>query len=614
VVLGLALGFLLGLAPSCGASKPCGPDTCAGCCDSAGACLAGSSDFACGSAGSTCVACDSGRRCSAGFCTTGAGGGDGGVGGGSGGGVGGGTTGGGSGGGSGGGAGGGTGGGVGGGSGTGGGTGSPADTFVDELARRYCARNVSCGFNADGGVADCEALLHLFFADLLRGARRGASALDAAATTSCLSRVPAAACSALGRELNFCLDAFVPAAATRSACIGDADCAQVADRCAGPGCTGTCQAQGTLGGPCRSTTCDHGLYCDLATSTCRATVAAGQPCPSSTMCNGDSVCTNGNCVALPLAGALCDPFSTGNRCAESAYCSSLTCVARKQPGATCQASTECVWNAACVQGKCVARGVVGATCSTTAECLDGLACDVVLKQCATVTYNLPRNASCTRLTRFCRVDAQVCAGQAVSADGGLVSSGTCRDSVVGDPCVRHSDCNAGLYCAGSGASGGCQPAALNSACASAANCRPTEDCITGVCRARIATGAPCTATGPGCLDPAASCLAASDTDLTLLCRRLAPPGATCRTDTASCQFPAVCLGGRCVLAGHVGQPCLSFWGCLDGVCLDRMGGLGSTPASTCAAPRGDGAACLTGVSCASGTCDTRAGVCISACQ
>jgi hypothetical protein len=69
-----------------------------------------------------------------------------------------------------------------------------------------------------------------------------------------------------------------------------------------------------------------------------------------------------------------------------------------------------------------------------------------------------------------------------------------------------------------------------------------------------------------------------------------------------------------VLAGHVGQPCLPVWGCLDGVCLDNSGALGTAPLGVCAAPRADGEDCLTGANCASGTCDPRLGTCVSACR
>ncbi len=53
----------------------CGPATCAGCCDSTGACQQGTSPDACGTAGGACGACGLGAVCQAGTCAV-AGGGD----------------------------------------------------------------------------------------------------------------------------------------------------------------------------------------------------------------------------------------------------------------------------------------------------------------------------------------------------------------------------------------------------------------------------------------------------------------------------------------------------------------------------------------------------------
>ena len=49
--------------------RPCGPDTCAGCCSATGECLAGASDAAaCGENGAACAACGPAKACSAGKC------------------------------------------------------------------------------------------------------------------------------------------------------------------------------------------------------------------------------------------------------------------------------------------------------------------------------------------------------------------------------------------------------------------------------------------------------------------------------------------------------------------------------------------------------------------
>lgn len=592
-LLGLALGFVGASLNACGSTKPCGPDTCQGCCDN-GACLAGTATSACGSAGSTCVACDGQRTCTAGFCSGANGGG---------------SDGGGSGGG---------GAGGGGGSSTGGGGGglpsNPVDTFLTQLADGYCARSIACGFAASDATADCRALIHLSFGDVPRSAALQGTSLDQASAASCLSGVSAASCDALSRQMSLCLDALRATAVTGNACASGVDCASPGDRCAGQAwCSRTCRPMGTLGGPCRSTACNHGLYCDRATNTCQATVPAGAQCPSSTMCDGDSFCSAGKCVALPVAGQVCR--SVTPRCAESAFCVGLTCQTRRPAGSLCATVDECEVGLACINAQCTARVGEGASCSASAECADGLACDAVLQRCQAVDYTIHRGGECTRSTRYCQVDAQLCAGQGRAADGGFTSSGTCRDTQQGDACANHFDCNAGQYCLPRAGNtlGACTPAGALTACSSAANCRAQDDCVNGLCQPRIATGTRCTAAGPGCADPAAVCAGASDVDATLQCRRLAPPGATCRSNTGACQFPAVCEDGGCVVAGHPGGPCLAVFGCLDGVCLAPDGGLGSTPTGRCFPPRADGEPCAAAPAC-TGTCDQATGVCVSACQ
>lgn len=49
-------------------AKPCGPGACAGCCDEAGECVAGTGLFECGAGGAMCTACMPNEVCSAGAC------------------------------------------------------------------------------------------------------------------------------------------------------------------------------------------------------------------------------------------------------------------------------------------------------------------------------------------------------------------------------------------------------------------------------------------------------------------------------------------------------------------------------------------------------------------
>lgn len=66
----LVAGALGALLLACGpvAEKPCGPDTCTGCCDGAGVCQTGVTEATCGAGGNTCAACSSPLVCQLGAC------------------------------------------------------------------------------------------------------------------------------------------------------------------------------------------------------------------------------------------------------------------------------------------------------------------------------------------------------------------------------------------------------------------------------------------------------------------------------------------------------------------------------------------------------------------
>ncbi len=70
IVLGMAVGLVASLAPSCGPTAACGPGTCYGCCDAAGECVGGITQDSCGGNGVACVACAAGQVCVTGACST----------------------------------------------------------------------------------------------------------------------------------------------------------------------------------------------------------------------------------------------------------------------------------------------------------------------------------------------------------------------------------------------------------------------------------------------------------------------------------------------------------------------------------------------------------------
>ncbi|MDX2015804.1 MAG: hypothetical protein SFW67_36760 [Myxococcaceae bacterium] len=71
VVVGWAVGILVGLTACAPPAPTCGPSNCAeGCCTEAGACERGDGVSACGRGGQQCVACMTGQTCRAGACGT----------------------------------------------------------------------------------------------------------------------------------------------------------------------------------------------------------------------------------------------------------------------------------------------------------------------------------------------------------------------------------------------------------------------------------------------------------------------------------------------------------------------------------------------------------------
>ncbi|MBX7102068.1 MAG: hypothetical protein K1X89_30415 [Myxococcaceae bacterium] len=67
-LLGMGIGLLVALAPSCG--KKCGPDTCStGCCNAKNECVGGTDTATCGKGGASCSACSGTDTCTDGACT-----------------------------------------------------------------------------------------------------------------------------------------------------------------------------------------------------------------------------------------------------------------------------------------------------------------------------------------------------------------------------------------------------------------------------------------------------------------------------------------------------------------------------------------------------------------
>jgi hypothetical protein len=68
LVLGLVVGFIFAIAPSCGQAGRCNSTNCRGCCLAGVACQDPVGERACGARGNTCVACGAGQSCINGVC------------------------------------------------------------------------------------------------------------------------------------------------------------------------------------------------------------------------------------------------------------------------------------------------------------------------------------------------------------------------------------------------------------------------------------------------------------------------------------------------------------------------------------------------------------------
>ena len=66
LAIGMSLGLLMALAPSCG--KKCGPDNCKSGCCAKDTCVVPATDAQCGASGLACAACTNGQTCQSGAC------------------------------------------------------------------------------------------------------------------------------------------------------------------------------------------------------------------------------------------------------------------------------------------------------------------------------------------------------------------------------------------------------------------------------------------------------------------------------------------------------------------------------------------------------------------
>jgi hypothetical protein len=333
------------------------------------------------------------------------------------------------------------------------GIGSYSD-FRDQLATRWCERQVSCGeIGATEAQQRCSLPAPLLLT--IRGAVDVPTAIAAHRmifhpdnAAECLDAVKHAPCDPAQASEDFVrhCHGIVTAGVDRGGvCWGDDEC--VGGLCVAPDCGGTCTAYASPGGACVATggtadvTCDPSVQFCSGDGTCFRKETQGGPCAADDQCLFGFVCTVGICDNPPRVaqGNPCDgtiPCADGTFCADGQVCLPLI-----GAGEACGQPDACQTGMTCVAGTCTPWLEVGGACATTAA---NSAC--------------PATQTCT---------AGACAPVAGDKVGPLAH------------CATDADCADGLYCASGNYCfyvGG-----INAVCQSDHECAKDLQCLKGAC-------------------------------------------------------------------------------------------------------------------------------------
>ena len=215
-------------------------------------------------------------------------------------------------------------------------------------------------------------------------------------------------------------------------------------------------------------------------------------------------------------------LADGNRCTDSAQCTSTYCKVSDPSGC----------------GVCSATVAAGGACTGGERCAKGTSC--VSGTCTTVTYG-NAGAACDY------GKAQLCAN-------GLICDGTSKTCKlppgVGEPCPS-GYCASGLSCDYAGTKTCYAPAVVGAgqACGgtSKAVCQSGLVCKSNVCAiiTYLDPGGDCSVTGTVC--KRGSCLSTTRT-----CPKIIPDGGACtvgKSEDGICDEAANCFNGKCVLNG-----------------------------------------------------------------
>ncbi|MDB4967862.1 MAG: hypothetical protein JWN44_3551 [Myxococcales bacterium] len=291
--------------------------------------------------------------------------------------------------------------------------------FRDQLANRWCEREVRCGEVGGGESQKCgvPAVLALTIPGALDvvaaiGANRMRFHPDNA--EECLKAVTNAPCDqsqAADEFSRHCHGVVGAKVEVDGDCFGSEEC--VGGVCVGDPCAGKCVAYASPGSACLATggkpaeTCDPTVhYCD---GTCKRKKQADEACAGDGECAFDNVCADGKCKQPPRLGrddvcgtrsppcedglycdesGSCQPLkSTGeacvraNACDDGLVCEAGMCATWLDLGGSCSATmpSGCPSSQKCVAGSCVAADVKAgpiSICSVDDDCADGLWCSM----------------------------------------------------------------------------------------------------------------------------------------------------------------------------------------------------------------------------------------------
>lgn len=259
-----------------------------------------------------------------------------------------------------------------------------------------------------------------------------------------------------------------------------------------------------------------------------------------------------NCVAqMNSPGSRVTPSSLST-CAQAL--STESCA-----DADVQDPAECAWQGALADQ---------ASCTYDQQCQSGL-CDLASGTwCGSCKEKIPLGGSCPISKHECQ-SGLVCADSV--CNGTVTDAGTCsgglqwvctKPASEGDACMSVSQCNWGLVCVGGRCVG---VKSKGAACASGIECNPEEGltCLPnasgsgGSCQPRswADAGESCNNfDGLQCLDNAI-CKGTNGLAASIgVCSAAVANGAPCGNGIA-CQYPALCIGGKCQAAVDVASSC-----------------------------------------------------------